>query len=131
MTGFTVSCPRWLVGKLKGKAMKKLSVSDVRWTVNAEPEQESIKGNCSAIDDKVDAETEAWIKRELDSGNVWAWAAVEVKGSYKGLSASDYLGCCSYSSESDFKAGGYFEDMQNAVLAQLQARLGELVAAVS
>jgi len=36
-------------------------------TLDIRPEQEQIRGNCSAIDPVTDRETEEWIERELDA----------------------------------------------------------------
>ena len=71
-----------------------------------------VRGNaCASGDDAFDKKVEDAILRRLDSGDVWAWACVEVRASFAGLSASDFLGGCSCEDVNDFIAGGYFEDM--------------------
>ena len=99
--------------------MKTLTEKDVRFAIEIAPEDASIEGNCCAIEPETDAETEAYIKRELRNGNEWAWCVVKVTASWKGHKGTDYLGACSYKSEADFIAGGYFEDMKRAALAEL------------
>lgn len=75
-------------------------------------EDAPIEGNCSAIDPKTDRATERWIRKQLDRGNEWAWCMVEVRASVGSLSASDYLGCCSYRSREDFESpDGYYPQM--------------------
>lgn len=70
-----------------------------------------------------DAETVAWIRAELASGNEWAWSVANVRVSYHDvLVASDWLGGCSYESEADFRAGGYFTDMVDSCIADINAK---------
>lgn len=88
-----------------------MNYKDIEISVILHPEEMPIKGNCSAVDEETDRETEKSIEEQLKAGNPWAWCIVEVRGEYKGLSASEFLGGCSYESEDDFKRGGYYEDM--------------------
>ena len=110
--------------------MKKLTVADVTWTLRPEPEDCSVRGNALASgDDEQDKACEDNIIRELDNGNEWAWCCAVLTGRYKGLKAVETLGCCSYASEADFRQpGGYFDDMQASVLADLQAQLEDICA---
>lgn len=75
------------------------------------PEHIAIEGNASAIDPETDQKIADDINEQLDRGNQWAWCFVEVKVSWRGIEASDSLSACSYKSEEDFKACGYFKDM--------------------
>ena len=88
---------------------------EIEFTVEIMPEDLPIEGNCMASgDDEFDRECEQNIQRDLESGNPWAWCIVRVGASHPklpGIEGTDYLGCCSYASEDDFKAGGYFDDM--------------------
>lgn len=80
------------------------------------PEDIPYRGNCSAIDPETDAATEAWIKKELESGNLWAWCCVEIRATKGGITGVDYLGACSYRSEKTFRRCGEYRDMQrNAI----------------
>lgn len=93
--------------KLRAKLAKVATIE-----LFAREEHARIEGNASAIDPKTDKEIAEWIRRELDSGNEWAWCTAEVRASFGGLSASAYLGCCSYKSEADFKQeDGYYPQM--------------------
>lgn len=76
--------------------------------------------------DETDKACEDEIIARLDAGDVWAWACVEVKAEFRGVSASDYLGCCCYSDEEDFKAGGYYEDMVGEAISQLNDLISDL-----
>lgn len=112
--------------------MKTLSVDDVKWEVIADYEHIPVRGNAiSTGDDDEDKSHEDWIIERLDSGDVWAWAMVTVRGRWNGLSAETYLGCCCYKDELDFRApGGYFQDMQAEVLDELQAQAEDIAASM-
>lgn len=109
--------------------VRKLTVDDVQWDVIATQDDIPVRGNALASgDDDEDRRTEDWILERLDNGDVWAWASVEVRGRYKGLEASDYLGACCYKDEADFcEPGGYYQDMQSRVLDELQGMLESLI----
>lgn len=104
------------------KSIKELITFEIVIT----PETIEIEGNASAIDPKTDAEVCKLIQDRLEAGNEWAWCSVEVKGEYLGLTASDYLGACSYLSEDDFKTDGYYKDMQSEVADQIQEQYDKI-----
>jgi hypothetical protein len=106
--------------------MRELTADEVTFSLRCEPEDVSVEGNCSAIDPKIDRETEQWIYDELESGNEWAWCHVVVTAEWEGFTGTDGLGCCSYESEEGFREGGYFEDMRLAALDDLNTRLARL-----
>lgn len=58
--------------------------------------------------------------------NDWAWCCIKVTGNYKGITASDYLGCCSYHSKEDFMEDKYFKDMQVEIHGQIIRTLENL-----
>jgi hypothetical protein len=90
-----------------------------------------VRGNCLASgDDATDKAAEDAILARLEDGDTWAWASVEVKVSFRDLSASDHLGCCSYRDEGDFRESGYFDDMVDEALARLNDKLADLLAAL-
>lgn len=69
------------------------------------------------------------VRQQLNVGNVWSWCSVEVKVSYKNIIfSSDYLGCCSYDNEADFKAGAYYSDMVDTCIYDLNKQLQDLCA---
>lgn len=108
-----------------------LTLSQIDWEIICHPENIPIEGNALASgDDEEDEKEYRRIYRELDSGNQWAWCCVEMKGTFKGLSASDFLGGYSCDSEEDFKTGGYFEDMQQIVLSELQGKIETVLKAI-
>lgn len=98
----------------------------VNYTVRIEPETVPVKGNASALDPATDRLTEKWIGEELARGNQWAWCAVVVKAEYAGYVGFDYLGCCSYASEEDFRASVYFEDMKQEAFGNLMGHLRDI-----
>ncbi len=102
------------------------------WDVSPEPEEVSIEGNCSAIDDETDRETEEMIRGQLDAGNEWAWCTVVVRCAFDAEDGTRFigtsaLGCCSYKSRRDFEApDGYLPQMRQDAFDSL---LVELIAA--
>lgn len=73
-----------------------------------------VRGNAIASgDDEEDRKYEDLILARLATGDVWAWAQVEVQATLPdGRTGSAYLGGCCYKDEADFKeCGGYYEDM--------------------
>ena len=67
----------------------------------------------------------AFVQQQIDDDNVWGWCQVKVTAGYEDsagtvFSESDYLGCCSYQSEHDFKQpGGYYDDMKKVAYDSL------------
>ena len=112
---------------------RKLTEADVCFYVIAEQDHMPVRGNALASgDDEEDRKYEDEILTRLDSGDVWAWAAVTVEARYHGLVGVDHLGCCSYRDEADFrKPGDYFDDMKREALADLQRQIDELAPHVS
>jgi hypothetical protein len=92
-------------------------------TLHVQPEDDiPVRGNAMASgDDAYDKEVEDEIIRRLEGGDVWAWAKVEVRATYKGLYGSAFLGACSYKDEKGFKeAGGYYGQMVGEACRELQ-----------
>jgi hypothetical protein len=116
------------MGKMVGnKTMRQLTSNDVEFSIECLPEHIPIKGNCSAIDEDTDAATVDWINRQLENGNPWAWCTVRVVARWKDFEGDDYLGACSYESEDSFKEpGGYYDDMKNAALDNLNHNIASL-----
>ena len=52
--------------------------------------------------------------------NEWAWCLVQVVAEYGSLSATTFLGGCSYDSEKAFREDAYFSDMCEELKAELQ-----------
>lgn len=101
----------------------------IEWTIEAEPEDIPVRGNAMDSGDKdYDKKVEDRIIKRRSS-NVWAWAAVTVRGSFLGLSTEEYLGGCSYRNEQDFRDGGYFEDMQRTITDRLEEMVKAIVTA--
>lgn len=103
------------------------TIEQVDFDLICENEYTPIKGNAlvSGNDDE-DREAEAEIFRQIAEGNGWAWCAVEVKAKWRGIEGSDYLGCCSYKSEDDFKKDGYYTDMKREAYAEIIRRIKSL-----
>lgn len=96
----------------------------VRYTIECLGEIMPVRGNALASDDDAeDRAEEDRILAELDGGNSWAWCGVRVRAWAGDVYGEDYLGACSYESEEDFRAGGYYEDMKLVALDDLRGKL--------
>jgi len=87
---------------------------EFEYTVSVEQDDIPVVGNAMDSGDPVeDREVESKILYRLDVGDVWAWAAVTVtcREVHTGVEGTDYLGCCNYRDEKDFRECQYFEDM--------------------
>jgi hypothetical protein len=112
--------------------LRKLTIDDVTVTLRAEPEDVPVRGNAVASgDDATDREVEDKIIADLERGSEWAWccAVVEVSwGSFKNVAT---LGCCSYRSEEDFRASGYYDEMVSEALDGLNGGIAGILAEIS
>ena len=104
------------------------SIEDVEFSLNIEPEHIPVKGNAIVSGDvETDKKVEDEIFERLDRGDLWAWCTVEVTAEWKGLEGVNYLGCCCYADEKEFKAeGGHYEDMKQEAYNDLIAQLKQL-----
>ena len=100
----------------------------ILWTIETEPEDTPVRGNAMASGDpEFDREVEDSIINQLRRGNEWAWCTVKVTGFYLGLSASEYLGCCSYRDEEEFAGGAYYADMQNEITDRIHEQVNRII----
>lgn len=91
--------------------------------IEAIPEDMPVRGNAIVSgDDAYDKEVEDKILADLE-WNQWVWCVVKVTVSYADISESEYLGGCSYKDESEFKEGGYYDDMVASCEERLANRL--------
>jgi hypothetical protein len=108
----------------------------IEYSVECLPEFMPIEGNASAIDPETDAQIAAHIKNELEAGNDWAWCAVRVKAAAfddageQIAYGEDYLGGCSYSSETAFTACPYYEDMKTIAREECEAEILRIATAI-
>ena len=105
-----------------------LTKEEIQIRVTAFPEEMPVKGNaiCSG-DEDFDREVESEILERLEQDDVWAWATVCVAAEWEGLKESEYLGCCCYEGEEDFRnSSGYFDDMVEEALTNVNRRLQNL-----
>ena len=108
-------------------SIRSIQRHEARISIRAEPEIVPIEGNAMASgDDAFDAQVESGIRERLNQGDIWAWAAVEVKATWKVFRGTACLGCCSYESEEDFRQpDGYFDDLLNEALEDLNREVAE------
>lgn len=106
---------------------KQIKKGDVTFTLSVEPEYTPIKGNAIASGDSAfDANVEKELQEKVNRGDVWAWCTVSVTGTYKGITATEYLGCCSYENEAEFKKDAYYSDMCSQVVELINERLADI-----
>ncbi len=96
----------------------------VEFSLEACQDDTDVRGNamCSG-DDAFVKECEDRILADLDDGNIWAWASVEVSACINGIECADYLGCCNYKDEEDFLKGACYLDMKSEALSGLRNML--------
>lgn len=110
------------------KTFKPLTAEEVVFSIEAEQEDMSVRGNYICSDDLVyDKQCEDEVLARLDNGDVWAWCCVRVTAIWGEWSEDTYLGGCSYENEEDFKIGSsdYYQDMQREALNNLNAKLAK------
>ena len=106
-------------------ACRKLNRDEIQIRIAVLPEEIPVKGNaiCSG-DEDFDHQVETEILKRLEQDDVWAWATVRVTAEWEGLKEAEYLGCCCYADEEEFRQeGGYFDEMVDEALANLNKRL--------
>lgn len=104
--------------------LKELVLKQATFYIDISPEDSQIEGNVSAVDPETDKEQEDFVRSQLDSGNDWAWCIVKVTGEFKGLTAYDYLGGCSYSSEKAFiDNNDHYADMKDRCASEIAESL--------
>lgn len=96
-------------------------------SIHVQQDDTPISGNLIASgDDDYDRQVEDYVMNQLEGGNVWAWAAVTVTAEFMGVTASAYLGGCSYENEEDFKACEYYRDMVREATNELADKIADL-----
>lgn len=121
--------------KPAGGNMRQLTRDDVEFKVTIEAEYDSYVGNCSAIDAETDAETEAWIRDELERGNDLAWCCVVVTAYPKDtriahIKGVDALGRVSCRNAADLYEVLEMHAMHDNALDDLNRALGQIHAAL-
>ena len=66
------------------------------------------------------------IQEMIDKHGLWGWCWVDVQVRYGPLVGNATLGGCSYKDEDDFKRGGYYEQMVEEALDEVQQQAEEL-----
>ncbi len=109
--------------------LKSITEAMATITLTIEPEHDSPEGNFDSGDADADAETLAWIRSQLASGNEWAWCCACVTAEWNGFKGTAYLGGCSYRSEEDFRhPEGYYPGMVADALDDLNRNISETAA---
>jgi hypothetical protein len=99
-------------------------MQEVEFILEILPEEAPVRGNAMASgDDDLDREVEDSIFASLMHGNDWAWCTVKVTARVDGIEGTDYLGCCTYDSEEDFRSGGYWAQMKEQAAWELRGKL--------
>jgi hypothetical protein len=108
----------------------KLSKEKVTFTISTHEEHTPISSALSFKETGAD-HSEYINKVENDNGfNPWLWCVVCVTASIGQLKGVNYLGQYASESEADFIAGGYYEQMKDEALADLQAAFDEIIESI-
>ena len=107
--------------------MKDLIKEMVNFSIEAEPEFERIEKVLSFEQTGVDHSKYINKVKRSNGRNVWLWCQVTVKAEFHGLVGKAYLGACAYHNESDFKKGGYYEQMQDEAFQELKKQVDTIV----
>jgi len=114
------------INNMKTIQIKLPNISDISWVVTCEYEHTHPRGYFASDDNEFDEQIVQSILKNSE-WNEWAWCMVKVEGIYKGLSAYNYIGCCSNESREDFiENSGSFVDMQEEVYGQIIKQLEDL-----
>ena len=96
----------------------------INYRIEIEQDDITVCGNAIAYgDDATDKKIEYEIIERLDNGDTWAWCIVCVVAEAGGIEGRAYLGACSYKDEEDFRADGYYEQMQEEAKEDLMEQL--------
>lgn len=104
----------------------KIKAESVQYRVEVLPEDMPVRGNALASGDPAeDKRVEDEIIERLECGDIWAWCTVRVVASLPDsvLEGEKYLGACSYRDLDDFMESGYYEDMRDCALEELQDKV--------
>lgn len=101
--------------------IRKLEKNEVRFIVTTDEDDH-------APDQDFDPECLKVIKKRMKEGSIWAWCTIVVRAHWNAqrnlCTGTATLGGCSYESEEDFRANsGYFEQMCDEALADLQENM--------
>lgn len=107
---------------------RQIPIDSIEWSIRALSDDTQIEDCFFTGDPSEDARICAKIRADSE-WNAWAWCTVEVTGEWHGLTARDYLFGCNYESEEDFRAGGYFAEMQHNVACSLSEQAACVVEA--
>jgi hypothetical protein len=95
---------------------------EITVSVKVEQDDTDLKGNVSAIDFDTDHKAEQWVIKELNRGNVYAWAYVVVEARWGPFKGSDALGGISYESKEAFEKD-ILPEMERNALADLKKNM--------
>jgi frataxin-like iron-binding protein CyaY len=96
-------------------------LEDIGVNIEFEPQEEDI----NIFDQFEEEETAQKVADDYNSGNFYSWFCAKITVKYRGYDATDYLGCCSYKSEKDFKEGGYYIDMVDTCIQEINRDIEE------
>ena len=112
------------------KTNVQIEANEIEWAVTPLPEIE-LPEDCFACDTETDKAICQRIREDAE-WNEWAWCCVEIKGQWNGLEAVAYLGACSYENKQSFiENSGYYEDLRQQVIEQLQGQAQRIVDALN
>jgi hypothetical protein len=96
----------------------KIDAIDVPITIEVRGCEDAVEGHF-AYDTEEENRAAVRAVHELAARNVWGWCDIRVVATLGAFTGHDTLCACSYASEADFRASGYFADMKSEALADL------------
>ncbi|GAG47138.1 unnamed protein product [marine sediment metagenome] len=104
------------------KVKRRLTRADVKVSLSAEYDE------ISPLPDEMGEKYCAMIRKRLDQGDVWAWAAVTVTATVGEFTESMTLHGCCYKDEKDFmQPNWYYDDMANDCVNKINAKIDRMV----
>lgn len=111
--------------------LRELTADEVEFSIEIEEDDSDF--NFESDEPEKDEKLRKELNRRRNNGDLWAWCTVVVTAKWKEWKGVDSLGGCSYENEADFRQDGYFDDMKDRALEELNkslaacaAELGEL-----
>ena len=89
----------------------------ITYTYEVEVEDEDYRKHFEDDPEAID-----YIQKNLDKNNL-VWCRIEMTAHFAGLTATSYLGCCSYESKEDLEACPYFQDLKKEAQVKLGAQI--------
>jgi len=104
--------------------IRTLNKEEVVFSIEVDFDDLPIRNNAMVSDNpEDDKKYEDKLIARVAFGDVWAWAHVTVRATWKSFSGRDDLGGCSYANQEEFINDSYYEGMCHIALLDLQKNI--------